>query len=83
MLNSLINFILKGSWLTRLLGIFIILQDIGTTGVALLDSNPATVVDWKLFAVTFAAGWGIAIARQNSKTSEEVGLKTSYQSILK
>lgn len=67
--------ILKGSWLTRLLGSAIILEAVSSAIIALTDSNPLTNVDWKAWLLTIGTGWGIAVARQNNKSSQDVGIR--------
>lgn len=67
--------IFKGSWLTRLTGIAIIVETISSAVVKLTDNNPLTNVDWKTAAVAIATGYGIAIARQNNVSSQDVGIR--------
>jgi len=69
------NMIFKGSWLTRILGIAIILQAVSSAVVALLDNDPSTVVNTHSFLFDIGVGWGIAISRQNNVTSEAAGAK--------
>lgn len=68
---------LKGSWKTTAYGIVLALGILCTQATAILDSDPNTQVDPKaivgaLVAIGGAIGLG-ASARDNNKTSEQVG----------
>jgi len=60
---------------TTVFGIFCILAAIGGAGKALLDGDPATNVDWTAVIAAVTAGFGLIFARDNNKTSEDVGAK--------
>jgi hypothetical protein len=60
---------------TTVLGIVSILAAICGAATALLDGNAATNVDWATVSAAIAAGWGLIMARDNNKTSEDVGAK--------
>lgn len=74
-MKNLLSLIFKGSWLTRLLGIAIILHAISGAAIALTDNNALTQVDWDGLLFNIGAGWGIAIARQNNVSSQDVGIR--------
>jgi hypothetical protein len=61
------------SYVTTLFGIASLLVAVGLAGQAMFDGDPETMPD--ISAVTAAlAGLGLIAARDNSKTSEDVGL---------
>lgn len=64
---------MKGSWKTSALGICALLTAIGVAGTALLDGNPDTKPDFASIATAFA-GLGLLFARDNDKSSEDVGV---------
>jgi len=61
------------SWKTTLAGIAAIVAALATAVSAQFDSNPATVPDWTLVIGMITAGVGLMFARDNDKTSEQVG----------
>jgi hypothetical protein len=63
---------IKKNWKTSALGACMILGAIGTAGVALLDSDPATVVDWKVTSAALVAGWGLLLAKDANVTGGTV-----------
>jgi hypothetical protein len=60
---------------TTILGILAILSAVVGAATALLDGNPATTIDFPTLAAAIAAGWGLIMARDNSKSSEAAGAK--------
>ena len=65
--------ITKGSWKTSGTGIAALLTIIGTVAKALLDNDPATNVDWATTMPGALAAIGLIFARDNNKSSEDVG----------
>lgn len=63
---------IKANWKTTALGIFMIMGAIGTAGVALLDSDPTTIVDWKLTAAGIVSGWAFIVAKDADVTGGSV-----------
>lgn len=58
----------KKNWKTTALGIFMIMGALGTAGVALLDGDPMTAVDWKLTSAGLVAGWAFVVAKDGDVT---------------
>ena len=69
------DFLTKTSWRTTALGVCIILGAIGLAGKALLDGDPNTSVELGQFWTTLLAGVALILARDNNKSSEDVGTK--------
>lgn len=63
------------SWKTTGLGVAMILGSVAFAATALLDNDPTTVVDFKILYASIMAGFGLIAARDNNKTSEDVGVK--------
>ena len=63
------------SWKTTGAGIGAILVAVGSALSATFDSDPLTVADWGAVIAAVIAGIGLIAARDNDKTSEEVGAK--------
>ena len=63
---------LQGSWKTTLLGVLALLGALVQVTTALLDNDPETKPNFEILA-TAAAGIGLIFARDNNKTSEDVG----------
>ena len=61
------------SWKTTLGGIAAIVAAVATAVSAQFDNDPATVPDWTLVIGMITAGVGLVLARDNDKTSEQVG----------
>lgn len=61
------------SWKTTLAGVAAIVAAVATAVSAQFDNNPATVPDWTLVIGMITAGVGLMFARDNDKTSEQVG----------
>lgn len=61
------------SWKTTLAGIAAIVAALGTALSAQFDNDPATVPDWTMVIGLITAGVGLVLARDNNKTSEQVG----------
>lgn len=81
------EFVLKGftSWKTTAMGVAVLIGSVGqflavlsSAVVALFDGDPSTVVNWSVLstsATSVAVGFGLIFARDNSKSSEQVGTK--------
>lgn len=63
------------SWKTTLAGVGAILTAIGFAMGAQFDADPITVVNWTTTFAAIMAGVGLIMARDNNRTSEEVGAK--------
>jgi anti-sigma-K factor RskA len=61
------------SWKTTLAGVAAIVAAVATAVSAQFDNNPATVPDWTLVIGMITAGVGLMFARDDDKTSEQVG----------
>jgi len=61
------------SWKTTLAGIGTILAAVGVALTAQFDADPATVANWGAVIGAFTAGIGLISARDNDKTSGDVG----------
>jgi len=61
------------SWKTTVAGIAGVIAAIASAVQAQLDGNPATVPDWGVVIALLASGLGLLLARDNDKTSEQVG----------
>lgn len=63
------------SWKTTVMGIAAILIALCTAAKAYLDGDPATEVNLELVISEIVAGIGFIVARDNDKSSEDVGAK--------
>jgi len=64
------------SWKTTLCGVLAaVAAGITLVAIPLLDNDPATTANWGAFAAALAAAAGLCFARDNSKSSEDVGAK--------
>jgi ABC-type Mn2+/Zn2+ transport system permease subunit len=63
------------SWKTTLFGVCTILSALSGVGISLLDGNPATNPDWSVVVTACITGFGLIFARDNNKSSEDVGIK--------
>lgn len=63
------------SWKTSLTGIAAILTAVGAAIMALMDNDPATVIDVAATAAAIMAGVGLLFARDNNVSSEAAGAK--------
>jgi hypothetical protein len=63
---------MKGSWKTTALGICVLLSAVGTAGKALLDGDSTTAVDINS-VIAALTGLGLILARDDNKTSKDVG----------
>lgn len=61
------------SWKTTVAGIAGVIAAIASAIQAQFDGDPATVPDWGLVGALLATGIGLLLARDNDKTSEQVG----------
>jgi hypothetical protein len=66
---------MKKSWKTSAAGIGAILVALGSALSATFDADPVTVPDWGALVAAIIAGVGLLAARDNDKSSEEVGAK--------
>ena len=65
---------MKLSWKTTLCGILTIAASgITLVAIPLLDADPLTVPNYTAFVATLTAGIGLILARDNDKTSLDVG----------
>jgi hypothetical protein len=74
-LNSIGEWIMKGSWKTTSAGVLGILGTLCALGAAQFDGDPTTVANWAVALPTIIASIGLLFARDNNKTSEDVGAK--------
>ena len=63
------------SWKTTVAGIAAIIAAVALAISNELDTDPATVADWGVVLATVIAGVGLLFARDNDKSSEDVGAK--------
>jgi hypothetical protein len=63
------------SWKTTTAGIAAIVAAVATALVALFDADPMTLPDWGAVGAAFMAGVGLLAARDNDKSSEDVGAR--------
>lgn len=61
------------SWKTTLAGIAAIVAAVATAVSAQFDNDPATLPDWTMVIAMITAGVGLVLARDNDKSSEQVG----------
>ena len=61
------------SWKTSGAGAAVLLAALSTLLTSLTDNNPATNPDWNVFFAQAAAALGLLFARDNNKSSEQVG----------
>jgi hypothetical protein len=66
---------MKKSWKTSAAGVGAILVALGSALSATFDADPVTVPDWGALVAAIIAGVGLLAARDNDKSSEEVGAK--------
>lgn len=63
------------SWKTTIAGIAAAIATIASAVGATFDNDPSTVADWGIVTAALAAAYGLIKARDNDKTSEDVGAK--------
>lgn len=63
------------SWKTTLAGIGLILTSLGQVMTARFDSDLMTNPQWEVLIAAVIAGVGLFMARDNNKSSEDVGAK--------
>lgn len=63
------------SWKTTLAGIAAIIGAIALAISHQFDADPTTIADWGAVFTVVAAGVGLLFARDNNRSSEEVGAK--------
>jgi uncharacterized membrane protein YhiD involved in acid resistance len=66
---------MKKSWKTSAAGVGAILVALGSALSATFDADPVTVPDWGALVAAIIAGVGLLAARDNDKSSEEVGAR--------
>lgn len=66
---------MKGSWKTTATGVCTVLVALGTAIKALTDGDPATTPNIEVTITAITAGLGLIFARDNNKSSEDVGAK--------
>ena len=65
----------KSSWKTTVAGVAAILTAVGSALTAFLDNDPTTVMDVGATVAAIMAGVGLILARDNDKSSENVGAR--------
>jgi uncharacterized membrane protein YhiD involved in acid resistance len=63
------------SWKTTTAGIGAILVAIGSALAAHFDGDASTVADWGAVIAAVIAGVGLLAARDNDKSSQDVGIR--------
>ena len=63
------------SWQTTLAGVGAIMVALGGAIVAQFDMDPTTAPNWEVAIAAVVAGFGLLRARDNDKSSEDVGAK--------
>jgi len=63
------------SWKTTSAGLASIMSGLGQILWAILDGNPQTNPDWNTSIPLILTGLGLLFARDNDKSSEDVGAK--------
>lgn len=63
------------SWKTTGAGLGAILVAVGSALTATFDADPLTVADWGSVIAAVIAGIGLIAARDNDKSSEQVGAR--------
>ena len=63
------------SWKTTGAGIGAIMVAVGSALTATFDSDPLTVADWGAVIASIIAGIGLIAARDNDKSSQDVGIR--------
>lgn len=61
------------SWKTTAAGLAAIFTSLGGILTALTDNDPKTVPEWSLAGPLIISGFGLLFARDNDKSSEDVG----------
>jgi hypothetical protein len=65
----------RKSWKTTTAGIAAIIAAVALAAEQQFDSDPATVADWAGVVTAVVTGIGLLLARDNDRSSEDVGLK--------
>lgn len=60
------------SWKTTLAGIGTIMAAVGAALAAQFDTDPTTTPEWGVVIAAVTAGFGLFMARDNDKRSEQV-----------
>lgn len=67
---------MKGSWKTTLCGLLgLVTAAITMIAQPMLDGDPSTSPQWAAFGTAVAAAVGLFFARDDNKSSEDVGAK--------
>jgi len=66
---------MKKSWKTTTAGIGTILGAIGYALAAQFDTDPSTLPNWGGVIAAITSGVGLILARDNDKSSEQVGAR--------
>ena len=67
---------MKGSWKTTVCGLLgLVAAAITLIAQPILDGDPSTDPQWAVFGTSLAAAVGLFFARDNDKSSEDVGAK--------
>lgn len=63
----------NSSWKTTVAGVATALGVVATAVGQYFDADPLTNPDWKVVGLALVAAWGLISARDNDKSSEQVG----------
>ena len=63
------------SWKTSGTGLAVILIAVGTAITSITDNDPTTTIDIGSLVAACLAGFGLLFARDNNKSSEQIGVK--------
>ena len=67
---------MKASWKTTLCGVLgVVAAGITMIAQPMLDGDPSTLPQWAAFGTAAAAAVGLLFARDNDRSSEDVGAK--------
>lgn len=66
---------MNGSWKTTAAGIGGIMAVLGSALSAMFDADPTTIPDWTSVIAGVTMAIGLIFARDNDKSSEQVGAK--------
>jgi len=69
------EFLKHKSWKTSGTGLAVILIAVGTAITSITDNDPTTTIDIGSLVAALLAGFGLLFARDNNKSSEEIGVK--------
>lgn len=63
------------SWKTTAVAVLLVVDAIGHSAMALLDSDPLTNPDWNTVVMLMVAAVGLFFARDSDKSSQDAGIK--------